>query len=65
MLIHYKICLNKKFATFFQVIDGHGKLGTKIDWHDWEMVGADLRRQGPGENGAAVKLTTGKNVIHQ
>ena len=34
-------------------------MGSKIDWHDWEMVGADLRRQGPGENGAAVKLTTG------
>jgi len=31
---------------FSKVIDTNGKLGTKIDWHDWEMVGADLRRQG-------------------
>ena len=37
-------------------MDKKNNLGTKIDWHDWETVGADLRRQGPGENGAAVKV---------
>ena len=46
------------FIVIFQpVVDQHGSLGTKIDWHDWEAVGSDLRRQGPGENGASIKLT--------
>lgn len=38
-------------------LDKKGKLGLKMDWHDWEQVGADLRRQGPGEQGAPVRLT--------
>ena len=41
---------------FQPIVDKKNNLGTKIDWHDWETVGADLRRQGPGENGGAVKL---------
>ena len=44
---------NFKYAP---IVDKENKLGTKIDWHDWEAVGADLRRQGDGENGASVKL---------
>ncbi len=46
------------FVLVFQpVVDKKGSLGTKIDWHDWETVGSDLRRQGPGENGSPIKLT--------
>jgi hypothetical protein len=45
------------------VVDEKKGLGSKIDWHDWEMVGADLRRQGPGENGAPVKLTPGTDAM--
>ena len=43
-------------SKFQPIVDKENKLGTKIDWHDWEAVGADLRRQGAGENGASVKL---------
>jgi hypothetical protein len=34
--------------SFQPIVDKKKNLGQKIDWHDWEAVGADLRRQGPG-----------------
>jgi hypothetical protein len=38
--------------------DGEGyKVGvTKVDWHDWEQIGAELKRNGTGEQGVGVVL---------
>jgi hypothetical protein len=29
---------------------------TKVDWHDWEQIGAELKRNGTGEQGVGVVL---------
>ncbi len=29
---------------------------TKIDWHDWDQIGAELKRTGVGEQGVPVVL---------